>query len=228
MEPVCIPNPRRWFFLSPLGWMDKCASWGGSSSMESETYTVWGRVEKKNAKLRLFKYRALEGPSLALWQVFLWFQWWWQRWVLTHCTYMPGTHSKRFSYINPHDNLRHTVPEIQRGHTWDDVAGMWSCWERGSVDEQTANRELHLPQRCPLFRGTWNTSLSLLWMSFTSPVKQEYWCQLWAPHFVVLRSGDSVWKCFVKSKMLGNSFSFQLTIIGEAWKYKFCWLLLHF
>lgn len=39
--------------------------------MESETYTVWGRAEKRMWKLRLFKYRALEGPSLALWQVFL-------------------------------------------------------------------------------------------------------------------------------------------------------------
>lgn len=123
VEPVFIQNPGRWFFLSPLGWMDECAPWGGSSSMESETYTVWGRGEKKNVKLRLFKYRASEGPSLALWQVFLWSQWWWQRWVLTHCTYMPGTHSERCSYISPHDSLRHCTRDTEGSHPG------WHGWD---------------------------------------------------------------------------------------------------
>lgn len=142
MEPVCIPNPRRWFFLSPLGWMDKCASWGGSSSMESETYTVWGRVEKKNAKLRLFKYRALEGPSLALWQVFLWFQWWWQRWVLTHCTYMPGSFWEVFVHQSSWQPKAHCARDTEGPHL------RWRGWDVELLGERKCRRA-DCEQRAP-------------------------------------------------------------------------------
>ena len=118
--------------------------------------------------------------------------------------YLHAWHSFRevFEYQSSWQPKAHCARDTEGPHP------RWRGWDVELLGERNCRLvdwELHWPQRHPLLRETWNTSLSLLWMPFTSPVKQEYWCQLWAPHFV-LRSGDGVWKCFVKSKMLRNSF----------------------